>query len=163
MQSNDCWGLKRKTTAIVFSIWMKADTKGHGTFTQCTDMQNAIAFALILPGKISDRRRPGTGPAPRENAKTTLRRKVLLYNDKSTKIHSSLNLLSRKILTSACLQLTSTSIASLMQKNLPQLLVYPSQLPRTNVWSIGQGHLSRGMELLLWTSRKQKFKMYAHT
>lgn len=40
--------------------------------TQCTAMQIANAFALILLGSISDRRRLGTGPAPRANAKTHL-------------------------------------------------------------------------------------------
>lgn len=40
--------------------------------TQCTDMQIAIALALIRLGNISERRRPGTGPAPKENVKTKL-------------------------------------------------------------------------------------------
>nr|GMC63463.1 hypothetical protein Iba_chr02cCG13620 [Ipomoea batatas] len=38
--------------------------------TQCTDIQNAIAFALIRLGNISARRRPGTGPAPMANENT---------------------------------------------------------------------------------------------
>lgn len=41
--------------------------------TQCTDIQNAIAFALIRLGKISGRRRPGTGPAPTANDNTNLK------------------------------------------------------------------------------------------
>ena len=41
-------------------------------FTQCTDMHTAIALALIRLGSISDRSRPGTGPAPKENVKTNL-------------------------------------------------------------------------------------------
>lgn len=35
-------------------------------------MHKAIAFARILLGNISDKRRPGTGPAPKENAETDL-------------------------------------------------------------------------------------------
>lgn len=42
------------------------------SFTQCTDIQKAIAFARILLGKISDSNRPGTGPAPMANEKTNL-------------------------------------------------------------------------------------------
>jgi len=40
--------------------------------TQCTAIQTAMALALIRLGKISGRRRPGTGPAPRANVKTNL-------------------------------------------------------------------------------------------
>lgn len=40
--------------------------------TQCTDIHTAIAFALIRLGKISGRRRLGTGPAPRANVNTNL-------------------------------------------------------------------------------------------
>lgn len=47
--------------------------------TQCTDMQKAIAFALIRFGKISDRRRPGTGPAPIANEKTNLHTQIAIY------------------------------------------------------------------------------------
>ena len=46
------------------------------SITQCTDIQTAIAFALIRFGKISGRRRPGTGPAPRANVKTNLHKGV---------------------------------------------------------------------------------------
>ena len=42
------------------------------TITQCTTKQIAIAFALILPGSISDMTRQGTGPAPRANDSTNL-------------------------------------------------------------------------------------------
>ena len=35
-------------------------------------MQTAIALALIRPGRISERSRQATGPAPRENVKTNL-------------------------------------------------------------------------------------------
>ncbi|MFS7916826.1 hypothetical protein Hanom_Chr03g00181921 [Helianthus anomalus] len=45
--------------------------------TQCTDMQKAMAFALIRLGNISERRRPGTGPAPIANENTNLQRHVL--------------------------------------------------------------------------------------
>lgn len=38
-------------------------------------MQIAIALALIRLGSISDRSRPGTGPAPKENVKTNLYQK----------------------------------------------------------------------------------------
>lgn len=38
-------------------------------------MQTAIALALIRLGNISDRSRPGTGPAPKENVKTNLSQK----------------------------------------------------------------------------------------
>ena len=50
-------------------------------------MQTAIAFALIRLGRISDRRRLGTGPAPRENIKTNLHNPLhnLEYHD----IHTS--------------------------------------------------------------------------
>lgn len=48
----------------------------YAGFTQCTAMQTAMAFALILPGNISDRRRPGTGPAPRANVKTNLHKQL---------------------------------------------------------------------------------------
>ena len=42
-------------------------------------MQTAIAFALIRLGKISGRRRPGTGPAPIAKVKTNLNREVRSY------------------------------------------------------------------------------------
>ena len=41
-------------------------------FTQWTDMQIDIAFALIRPGNISDTRRPGTGPATMAKLKANL-------------------------------------------------------------------------------------------
>jgi len=44
----------------------------HERITQCTAMQTASAFALIRLGNISDSRRLGTGPAPRENINTNL-------------------------------------------------------------------------------------------
>lgn len=39
-------------------------------------MQTAIALALIRLGSISDKSRPGTGPAPKENVKTNLHQKI---------------------------------------------------------------------------------------
>lgn len=42
--------------------------------TQWTDMHKAIAFARILLGKISGKSRPGTGPAPKANARTNLQK-----------------------------------------------------------------------------------------
>lgn len=47
--------------------------------TQCTDIQTAIAFALMRPGNISGKRRPGTGPAPRANVKTNLHKFLHVY------------------------------------------------------------------------------------
>lgn len=49
--------------------------------TQCTDIQKAMAFALILLGKISERR-PRTGPAPIANENTNLQKYSVngLYN-----------------------------------------------------------------------------------
>lgn len=41
----------------------------------------AIALARILLGKISGNRRPGTGPAPRENASTNLGKREGLNED----------------------------------------------------------------------------------
>jgi hypothetical protein len=55
------------------SLRIADKTKRKHVHTQCTDMQRAIAFARILLGKISGKRRPGTGPAPRENDKTNLK------------------------------------------------------------------------------------------
>lgn len=53
-------------------ISMKQKNQEQEENTQCAAMQKAIAFALIRPGNISDSRRLGTGPAPKENAKTYL-------------------------------------------------------------------------------------------
>lgn len=53
-------------------ISMKQKNQEQEEHTQCAAMQKAIAFALIRPGNISDSRRLGTGPAPKENAKTYL-------------------------------------------------------------------------------------------
>lgn len=43
-------------------------------------MQTAIAFALTRVGRISDKRSPGTGPAPRENVKTNLLKQLYSVN-----------------------------------------------------------------------------------
>lgn len=55
------------------------------TITQCTAMQNAIAFALIRLGNTSDNKTPGTGPAPREYVKTNLHRKLMSKNQVNIK------------------------------------------------------------------------------
>lgn len=49
--------------------WIFNNFQNH---TQWTDIQKAIAFALIRLGSISGRSRPGTGPAPTANVKTYL-------------------------------------------------------------------------------------------
>lgn len=60
---------------VIGKRWIDNESQGikkGREFTQCTDIQTAIAFALIRLGKISGRRRPGTGPAPKANVKTNL-------------------------------------------------------------------------------------------
>lgn len=61
---------------------------GTINITQCTDIQTAMAFALILLGNISGSRRTGTGPAPSANVKTNLHIEVrglrLLYEISQT-------------------------------------------------------------------------------
>lgn len=55
-------------------------------FTQWTHIQTAIALARILLGKISARRRPGTGPAPKANDRTNLQKNVEFTNSIKKKI-----------------------------------------------------------------------------
>lgn len=60
--------------------------------TQCTDIQKAIAFALIRLGNISGSKRPGTGPAPTANIKTNLHNSNSLFNYNLTHLQISLPL-----------------------------------------------------------------------
>ena len=74
------FGTSNITTNDFKSLARSRETvKQKKKITQCTDMQTAIAFALIRLGKISGRRRPGTGPAPIAKVKTNLDREVLSY------------------------------------------------------------------------------------